>query len=98
MTIIKLKKGEGRTISSGGLWIFDNEIDNWDMKTSVFDHRIFNRKRIILIASDSNGNVFGGFLNSPIIKENMSIEDKNAFIFSLKSNGRLKTPQKFSYI
>lgn len=27
MTIIKLKKGEGRTISSGGLWIFDNEID-----------------------------------------------------------------------
>lgn len=27
MGIVKLKKGEGRTIKSGGLWIFDNEID-----------------------------------------------------------------------
>ena len=26
-TIVKLKKGEGRTVKSGGLWIYDNEID-----------------------------------------------------------------------
>ncbi len=26
-TIVRLKKGEGRTIKAGGLWIFDNEID-----------------------------------------------------------------------
>jgi 23S rRNA (cytosine1962-C5)-methyltransferase len=26
-TIVTLKKGEGRTIKAGGLWIFDNEID-----------------------------------------------------------------------
>ena len=26
-TIVTLKRGEGRTIKSGGLWIFDNEID-----------------------------------------------------------------------
>jgi 23S rRNA (cytosine1962-C5)-methyltransferase len=25
--IVKLRKGEGRTLKSGGLWIFDNEID-----------------------------------------------------------------------
>ncbi|WP_167959301.1 class I SAM-dependent rRNA methyltransferase [Anaerosporobacter faecicola] len=25
--IVKLKKGEGRTIKAGGMWIFDNEID-----------------------------------------------------------------------
>ena len=25
--IVKLKKGEGRSLKSGGLWIFDNEID-----------------------------------------------------------------------
>jgi len=28
MTKIILKKGEGRTISDGGLWVFDNEIDH----------------------------------------------------------------------
>lgn len=27
MAIVKLKKGEGRTIKAGGAWIFDNEID-----------------------------------------------------------------------
>lgn len=27
MTTVRLKKGEGRTIKSGGFWIFDNEID-----------------------------------------------------------------------
>ena len=26
--VATLKKGEGRTIKSGGLWIFDNEISN----------------------------------------------------------------------
>ena len=25
--VVKLKKGEGRTIKAGGAWIFDNEID-----------------------------------------------------------------------
>ena len=30
MTKIVLKKNEGRTISSGGLWVFDNEIDYVD--------------------------------------------------------------------
>ncbi|BCN30302.1 class I SAM-dependent rRNA methyltransferase [Anaeromicropila herbilytica] len=26
--IVKLRKGEGRTLKSGGMWVFDNEIDN----------------------------------------------------------------------
>ena len=30
MVKVTLKKNEGRTISSGGLWIFDNEIDHCD--------------------------------------------------------------------
>lgn len=30
MTKVTLKKHEGRTISSGGLWVFDNEIDHID--------------------------------------------------------------------
>jgi hypothetical protein len=25
--IVKLRKGEGRTLKSGGLWVYDNEID-----------------------------------------------------------------------
>jgi 23S rRNA (cytosine1962-C5)-methyltransferase len=25
--VVKLKKGEGRTLRAGGMWVFDNEID-----------------------------------------------------------------------
>lgn len=27
-TIVTLKKGEGRTLKSGGMWVYDNEIDS----------------------------------------------------------------------
>ncbi len=45
-TIVTLKKGEGRTLKSGGMWVFDNEIDqiegsfeNGDIVTiHDFDH------------------------------------------------------------
>lgn len=30
MTIVKLKKHEGRTLNAGGLWVYDNEIDTID--------------------------------------------------------------------
>ena len=26
-TIVYLRKGEGRTLKKGGLWVYDNEID-----------------------------------------------------------------------
>ena len=26
-TVVKLKKGQGRTLKAGGMWIYDNEID-----------------------------------------------------------------------
>lgn len=42
MAVVTLKKGEGRLLKSGGMWVFDNEIDtimgsftNGDM---VLDH------------------------------------------------------------
>ena len=28
LAVVTLKKGEGRTIKSGGAWIFDNEIES----------------------------------------------------------------------
>ena len=32
-----LKKGEGRTLKSGGAWVYDNEIDRVEtMKTEIF--------------------------------------------------------------
>ncbi len=53
--IVTLKKGEGRTIKSGGMWIFDNEIDTVTGDFSDGD---------IVIVKDFDGYPMGrGFIN-----------------------------------
>ena len=44
---------------------------------------------------DSIGNTFGGYLTSIIDKENVWINDSHAFLFSLRSNGRINEMMKF---
>ena len=34
--IVKLKKGEGRTLKSGGAWVFDNEISDMPFLEKVY--------------------------------------------------------------
>ena len=42
-TVVTLKKGEGRTLSQGGLWVFDNEIDKLiDQFKKTIKGRLFN--------------------------------------------------------
>ena len=54
-TIVTLKKGEGRTIKSGGLWIYDNEIATI---TGTF------KNGDIVIVHDFDGYPMGrGFIN-----------------------------------
>lgn len=53
--IVTLKKGEGRTIKAGGMWIFDNEIDN------ICGH--FSNGDIVIV-HDFDGYMMGrGFIN-----------------------------------
>lgn len=53
--IVELKRGEGRTIKSGGLWIYDNEIAS--VKGNVTDGDI-------VIVQDFDGYPMGkGFIN-----------------------------------
>ncbi|MBO5523012.1 MAG: rRNA large subunit methyltransferase I, partial [Roseburia sp.] len=54
--IVTLKKGEGRTIKSGGMWIFDNEIDTI---TGAFENGD------IVMIKDFDGYPMGrGFINT----------------------------------
>lgn len=53
--IVTLKKGEGRTIKAGGMWIFDNEIDSICGKFENGD---------IVVVHDFDGYIMGrGFIN-----------------------------------
>ncbi|BFU24166.1 trichohyalin, putative [Entamoeba histolytica] len=59
--------------------LFDSDNDDWNKYTSVFDQRIINKEHLIIIIEDSEGNKFGGYVNSKI--------DKN-------SKGRMKGMKK----
>ncbi|BFU25503.1 trichohyalin, putative [Entamoeba histolytica] len=76
--------------------LFDSDIDNWNKNTSVFDQRIWNKKHIIIIIEDSEGNKFGGYVNSKVDKvDGDYIYDSKSFVFSLESNGRIEGMKKF---
>ena len=41
-TIVTLKKGEGRTLKSGGMWVYDNDLTaiSWVMALSIQNQKL----------------------------------------------------------
>ena len=83
--------------------IFDSDKDDWS-ENEPFKSRVLNKSNLIFLIEDFEGQKFGGYINAKIDKalnkgngwENGSaIEDPNAFVFSLNSNGRLNGMMKF---
>ncbi|BFU26526.1 predicted protein [Entamoeba histolytica] len=70
--------------------LFDSDKDDWKVNTSVFDQRIINKEHIIIIIEDTEGNKFGGYVNSKINRVDGFIYDSKSFVFSLESNGMMK--------
>lgn len=54
--IVKLKKGEGRSLKSGGLWVYDNEIDTITGK--------FNNGELVQVHDFDNYYLGCGFINT----------------------------------
>ena len=82
--------------------IFDSNVDNWWNHRNPFISKLSNRSQLIIVIEDEEGQKFGGYIKAKIKKANKklwwsqnSIEDPNAFVFSLNSNGRLKGMMKF---
>ncbi|BFU22165.1 trichohyalin, putative [Entamoeba histolytica] len=91
-TIKQIEEWTERRISN---ILFDSDIVNLNKNTSVFDQRIKNKEHIIIIIEDSEGNKFGGYVNSKIDKVDDYIYDSKSFLFSLESNGRIERMKKF---
>ncbi|BFU22999.1 TLD, putative [Entamoeba histolytica] len=75
--------------------LFDSDKDDWNVNTSVFDQRIWNKEHIIIIIEDEDGNKFGGYVNEKIDRVESYINDSQSFVLSLESNGRMKGMMKF---
>ena len=68
---------------------------------STFDSKILNKNQLIFIIEDTEGNKFGGYIDSTIDTiydghDRTRITDSKSFIFSLESNGRLNNMKKFN--
>ena len=76
--------------------IFDSNKDNWNQNTSVFDDRVKGKSNLMFVVEDINNNKFGYSLTSLMNQSlNNWTNDSNAFMFSLKSNGRVNGMYKF---
>ena len=84
--------------------VFDSTKDDWSMHTSIFDEKIKDKDKLVIIIEDSLGNKFGSFIMNRIKSYRIEeygqwsgerIRDSNTFIFSLQSNGRYHKPIKF---
>ena len=79
--------------------IYDTDRDGYPKdETTTFGETIMNRNDLIFIVEDYDGNKFGEYLHSKITAWDTTIADSNAFMFSLKSNGRLNGMMKFEII
>ena len=78
-----------------GQILFDSNEDDWKTETSNFDDKLLNKQNLLIVVEDTDGNKFGGFVSSQITQCNNYINDSNAFLFSLQSNGRLNGMKRF---
>ena len=53
-TIVTLKKGEGRTLKAGGMWVFDNEIEKIAKLLIRFKFNCFADVHLIILLQIKN--------------------------------------------
>ena len=80
--------------------IFDSNVDNWSSRTSVFYERIREKKQLVFIIEDTDGEIFGYYSHTNIIGKYYNWEikptDNKTFEFNLQSNKfSLNEPVKF---
>ena len=92
----EIKQIEVWTNKKYGEVLFDSNVDNWNLNTSTLQKKILNKQNLLFVIRDENNNKFGGFISIKIDGMNKWIRDNNSFVFSLKSNNRIKGMKKFN--
>ena len=85
-----LKGWTGKTTASV---IYDSTVDEFT-DDGLF-YKVKGRPNIAIIATTSDGDVFGGFYSVAVTEQDEDFHDPNMFIFSFESHGRCMTPQRF---
>ena len=97
LTRSEIKQLEEWTGLKCGKIIFNSDIDNWDLGSTVFYDRIFGKKQLLFLIEEERGQKFGYYCNTEMLERPAQrVEtDTKTFQFNLYSHGRLPGPMKF---
>ena len=73
--------------------VYDSKVDPFT-GAGLFN-KVKGKGNIAIIATTTDGDVFGGFYNVVVTEQDKFIDDPNLFIFSYESHGQSTTPHKF---
>ena len=73
--------------------VFDSTVD--EFTHNGFFNSVKGRPNIALVATTTDGDVFGGFYTVAVKEQDEDFTDPNMFVFSFESHGRCTTPQRF---
>ena len=74
--------------------VYDSTVDEFT-HDGLFN-KVKGKQNIAIVATTTDGDVFGGFYSVAVTKQNWGFKDLNMFAFSFESRGRCMTPQRFA--
>ena len=84
---------EGWTDMASAMVIFDSTVDEFT-HDGLFE-MVKGKKNVALVATTTDGDVFGGFYSVAVTGQDEFFDDQAIFAFSFESHGRCMTPQRF---
>lgn len=79
--------------------VFDSDHQQWSDRLNTFPSYVCNRKNLVFVIEDTNNNKFGAYIDAEIVSYGSTVDDlvtdQKAFVFTLKSNGRINNMMKF---
>ena len=85
-----LKEWTGKTSAS---IVYDSTVD--EFTDECLFQAVKGKPNIAIIATTTDGDVFGGFYSVAVTQQDEAFKDPNIFAFSFESHGRCETPQRF---
>ena len=73
--------------------IYDSTVD--EFAGGCLFQKVRGKENIAIVATTTDGDVFGGFYSVAVTEQWEEFFDPNIFLFSFESHGRCETPQRF---
>ena len=85
-----LKQWTGKAIASV---VYDSNV--CPFTDECLFQMVKDKPNIAIVATTTDGDVFGGFYNVAVTEQGKHLNDPNMFVFSCESHGRCVTPKRF---